>query len=283
MDVLFAEIDKSLAGGRRAWWTSARPPRAPRGSRRSRRRTPASSRPSGSPRWRPQRPPRRRSTSGTELPMAGKQRHHAEVLGRGRVAHRRPPLHAGVAASPARGALHGGRCVPAPLDASTTRGSNWVPAQRRSSSSASRGRHRALVGAVGDHGVVGVADGHDAGAERDVLARQPVGVALAVPALVAGAHEPCHRRSAGAALRIRSPIDVWRRMNAHSSSSSGPGLSRIASGIAILPTSCSSAAPRAPRRAPRRRCPARRPPPTAQLGHAVAGARAARARARAAC
>ena len=35
---------------------------------------------------------------------------------------------------------------------------------------------------------------------------------------------------------------VWRRMKLHSDSSSGPGFSRIASGIAILPTSCSSAA-----------------------------------------
>ena len=41
---------------------------------------------------------------------------------------------------------------------------------------------------------------------------------------------------------IDSPITVWRRMNASSSASSGPGLERIASGIATLPTSCSSAA-----------------------------------------
>ena len=41
---------------------------------------------------------------------------------------------------------------------------------------------------------------------------------------------------------MRSPMSVWRRMKAHSSSSSGPGLLRIASGMATLPTSCSSAA-----------------------------------------
>ena len=35
---------------------------------------------------------------------------------------------------------------------------------------------------------------------------------------------------------------VWRRMKPHSVSSSGPDFSRIASGMAILPTSCSSAA-----------------------------------------
>jgi hypothetical protein len=41
---------------------------------------------------------------------------------------------------------------------------------------------------------------------------------------------------------MRSPMSVWRRMNAHSLSSSLDGLSRIASGIATLPTSWSSAA-----------------------------------------
>ena len=49
-------------------------------------------------------------------------------------------------------------------------------------------------------------------------------------------------RSAAAALRIRSPRIVCWRMNSHSSLSSGPGLSRIASGMPTLPTSCSSAA-----------------------------------------
>ena len=42
VDELFAEIDKSIDRGHGAWSTSARPPRAPRGSSRSRRRTPAS-------------------------------------------------------------------------------------------------------------------------------------------------------------------------------------------------------------------------------------------------
>src|SRR5215213_10124543 len=41
---------------------------------------------------------------------------------------------------------------------------------------------------------------------------------------------------------IRSPITVWRRTKPHSSSVSGPGLPRMASGIATLPTSCSSLA-----------------------------------------
>ena len=56
-----------------------------------------------------------------------------------------------------------------------------------------RVRQRRAVGAVGDHGVVGVADGDDAGAERDVVAGEAVGVAGAVEALVRGADE--RRRS----------------------------------------------------------------------------------------
>ena len=49
---------------------------------------------------------------------------------------------------------------------------------------------------------------------------------------------------AGAAAMMRSPASVWRRTKVHSSSVSGPGLPRISSGMAILPTSWSSAARR---------------------------------------
>ena len=45
--------------------------------------------------------------------------------------------------------------------ATTTSGSNWVPAQRRSSESASRGRHRLRVGPRGGHRAEGVADEDD--------------------------------------------------------------------------------------------------------------------------
>ncbi len=70
VEALFAEIDKSIDRGA-VLVDEPRPPRAPSGSRRSRRRTPASSPPSGSLRWRP--PPRARTRSGpaTPLPMAG--------------------------------------------------------------------------------------------------------------------------------------------------------------------------------------------------------------------
>ena len=82
-------------------------------------------------------------------------------------------------------------------NASTTIGSNWVPAQRRSSAMASVSDHRLAVGPIGGHGVEGVADGHDAGAERDLVAAQPVRIAAAVPALVARADEPGHRTQRG--------------------------------------------------------------------------------------
>src|SRR3954447_25256989 len=45
-------------------------------------------------------------------------------------------------------------------------------------------RHRLLVRAPAEHRIVGVAGADDAGAERDLLAAQPVRVAVAVPALV---------------------------------------------------------------------------------------------------
>ena len=76
-----------------------------------------------------------------------------------------------------------------------------------------------------------------------MVAGELVGIAGAVEAFVAAAHE-----LGGVRERWRGEDDpfadltVWRRMNSHSSSSSGPGLSRIESGIAALPTSCSSAA-----------------------------------------
>ena len=68
-------------------------------------------------------------SGGTELPMAGRERHDPEGARRGRVAHRRAPLHAGVG-EPFSSS------VVAWQNASTTRGSNCVPAHLRSSSRA---------------------------------------------------------------------------------------------------------------------------------------------------
>ena len=81
------------------------------------------------------------------------------------------------------------------------------------------------VGAVGGHRLVGVAHGDDRGPRRDLGAAQPVGVAGAVPALVAwSARCRATGRSAGAALRMRSPRIVCWRMNSHSVASRAAGL-----------------------------------------------------------
>ena len=80
-------------------------------------------------------------------------------------------------------------CASAAQNASTTTGSNCVSgaaAQLGQRLGAARGGR---YGRSLSHRVEGVADGDDAGAERDVLAGQAVGVAGAVPALVAGADE----------------------------------------------------------------------------------------------
>lgn len=47
------------------------------------------------------------------------------------------------------------------------------------------------------HRLEGIADRHDAGAERNLLARHAVGVAEAVPAFVAGADQPSDRSERG--------------------------------------------------------------------------------------
>src|SRR3954449_13068761 len=101
-----------------------------------------------------------------------------------------------------------GRCRSVVVrNASTTVGSNWVPAWARSSWRAASGdrdvrgggaqfrgggvgREALAVGAVGGHGFVGVAHGDDAGPEGDLLAGEPVGVAGYVPAVVALAAGP---------------------------------------------------------------------------------------------
>ena len=55
-----------------------------------------------------------------------------------------------------------------------------------------RGDHRFLVGPRRGERVVDLHRADDPGAHRDVLAREPVGIALAVPALVVAAHEADH-------------------------------------------------------------------------------------------
>ena len=97
---------------------------------------------------------------------------------------------AGAAAAPRQGSAGTACRAMTRSNAATTAGSNWVPAQRRSSASASASVSVAPVAALGAHGVEGVGDEDDARAERDVRGREPVRVARAVHALVARADEP---------------------------------------------------------------------------------------------
>src|SRR5438093_13498862 len=51
-------------------------------------------------------------------------------------------------------------------------------------------RERRAIGPLARHGVERVRDGEDAGAERDGVAGEPVGIAAAVETLVVAAHDP---------------------------------------------------------------------------------------------
>ena len=141
------------------------------------------------------------------------------------------------------------RTLPAEPSASTTTiiartqlGSNWVPAAALDLGHRRRQRQRLPVDAVLGHGVEGVADGDHARAERDARRRpgrrgsrgRPSARGWSAPAAPGRRSRApargCGRRCRGAAA---SP--------ANSSPVSGPGLRRIASGMPILPMSCSSA------------------------------------------
>ena len=88
-------------------------------------------------------------------------------------------------ASPGRsGRAPGRRSRTGRRTASTSSGSNCVPACRRSSAIACSWRDGPLVRAVVGHRVVGVGDRHDPGAQRDLARPQPERVAVAGVSLV---------------------------------------------------------------------------------------------------
>ena len=127
---------------------------------------------------------------------------------------------------------------------STTAGSNWVPEQRRISSRAAVEVARLAIGAVAGDGVEGVGDGEDAGADGDLAPAQAVGIAVAVEMLLMAKDD---LRCSGEEGNLAQHLIAARAVFAHESCSSGvslPGLRRISSGMAILPTSCRKA-PRA--------------------------------------
>ena len=126
----------------------------------------------------------------------------------------------------------------------TTRGSNCEPAQRSQLGHRLRERPRLAVRAVGGHRVERVAHETMRASSGIVLAGQAVGVAVAVPALVARRGRSHRRRAGRPPTRCSSccPSMVWVSITARSSGVSWPGLLMISSGMRILPTSCSSAA-----------------------------------------
>ena len=81
--------------------------------------------------------------------------------------------------------------------ASTTAGSNWVPAQLCSSAMAWGTVQLGRVGAGEGHGREGVTHRDDAGPQGDLVAGQPVRMAAAVEALVGGADQPGRRGQNG--------------------------------------------------------------------------------------
>jgi hypothetical protein len=105
------------------------------------------------------------------------------------------------------------------------------------------GRQCPAIRAIERHGDVGVGDVDDPRFEGDLVAGEAVRTAGAVDVLVmlgdelGRAVEPQARSSS-------APMSWCVCTTRYSSSSSGPGLLRIASGTPILPTSCSLAAVR---------------------------------------
>ena len=96
--------------------------------------------------------------------------------------------------------------------ASTHAASSCTPARRRRIGHRLERRPPRLIAAVAGDRVVGVGDGDDARAERDVVALEPVGVARAVVALVVVAH---HRADPRQQLDVGDDAVADGRMAAH--------------------------------------------------------------------
>ena len=125
-----------------------------------------------------------------------------------------------------------------PRKVSTTRGSKWCPRSAGSSPPRVLQRDGARIRAIEGHGVERVGHREDPRAERDVLSLEPQRVAGAVPPLVVMvASRAPHSRRKGTCSTSWRPISGWVRMIFHSAGVSGPGLSRMASGMPILPMS----------------------------------------------
>ena len=127
--------------------------------------------------------------------------------------------------------------------ASTMRGSNCVPEHVIELLDRVLVRDRRAVRAVGAHRVPRVAAGDDARLQRDGLARpgRPDSRPPSQRSWWERTISPTSRMKPPTRSSIRWPSTVWVWISRHSSGSSRPGLLMISFGIAILPTSCSSA------------------------------------------
>ena len=146
-------------------------------------------------------------------------------------------------------------------------------------------RERRAVGAVGDERVPGVAGQHDPRGERDVLAREAVGIAAAVPALVRVAHGGGDGVEAG--QRAQDALADRRGARASAPTRHGRGGRACAArGRARRSCRCRAAAPPTGRRRSRRGRGRAGPPPRPPAARRRRSARrcsrrAPRARARA--
>ena len=137
-------------------------------------------------------------------------------------------------------------------------GSNCVPEWRSSSASASSTGRRGTVGPVGGHRLEGVRHHDDARLERHVAAREAVGVAAAVEALVVMQDPPRLLVQLGRRDDVGPEVGGALRMTAASSAVSAAGFWRIASGDPDLADVVQEAGDPDPRHPIARRARARR-------------------------
>ena len=135
--------------------------------------------------------------------------------------------------------------APSASNARTTSGSNCVPAPRADLLGGRLDGPGLLVRPLVDEHVEHVGDVDEPAVERDVVARQPVRGSRRRPSARGGeraARSAVRSRSDSPPASTRAPSTACVLTTSNSSLGQLAGLSRIESGIAILPRSCSGAA-----------------------------------------
>ena len=132
-------------------------------------------------------------------------------------------------------------------NASTTAGSNWRPRSARSVSTACSTGCARPVDAVGGDRVERVRHRRDPARQRDPLAgvaRRDSRRRRSARGATRRSRTPCRAARCRSRPSIARPSDVWSCISRRSSGVSGPGLSRMPSVTATIPTSCSRLATR---------------------------------------